>query len=48
VKLATAAWSLMGGRLDWAALPVIVELLGIVDVDILIIQLVALRDRPRE
>jgi hypothetical protein len=33
----------MGG-LDWAALPIVVEMLGITDVDILITQLVAMRE----
>lgn len=37
----------MGG-LDWQALPIIVEMLGIDDVDILIAQLIALRDHNRE
>lgn len=36
----------MGGQLDWAALPVVVELLGVTDVEILIHLLVALRDQP--
>lgn len=38
-----AAWNLMGG-LDWAALPVVVELLGVSDVEQLIVQLVAIRE----
>lgn len=33
----------MGG-IDWAALPVICEMLGIEDVETLIVQLVAIRD----
>ena len=36
----------MGG-LDWSALPVVVELIGVDDVDLLIHQLVALRDHGR-
>lgn len=36
----------MGGQLDWSALPVVAELLGVADVEILIHQLVAIRDRP--
>lgn len=35
----------MGGQLDWAALPVVSELLGVADVETLIHQLVAIRDR---
>lgn len=37
----------MGGQIDWAALPVIVELYGIADVEIFITQLVAIRDHLR-
>lgn len=33
----------MGG-LDWAALPVVVEMLGVTDVELLILQLIAIRD----
>jgi hypothetical protein len=37
----------MGG-LDWAALPVIAEMLGYSDIETLIVQLVAIRDRERD
>lgn len=37
----------MGG-IDWSALPVVAELYGITDIDILIHQLVAIRDAQRE
>lgn len=37
----------MGG-IDWAALPVVAELFGISDIDLLIHQLVAIRDWQRE
>jgi len=40
------AWNLMGG-MDWAALPMVVELLGIEEVDILIMELTAIRDAQR-
>ena len=40
---AIRAWNLMGG-LDWAALPTVADLLGIRDPDILIHQLVVIRD----
>ena len=43
VDLAIAAWNLMGG-LDWNALPIVVEMLGIADVDQLIRHLAALRE----
>ena len=36
----------MGG-MDWSALPVVAELLGIEDVDILIMELTAIRDAQR-
>lgn len=36
----------MGG-MDWAALPMVVELLGIEEVDILIMELTAIRDAQR-
>lgn len=34
--------------LDWAALPVVAEMLGIDDVEVLITQLVAIRDNKRQ
>ncbi len=37
----------MGG-LDWAALPVVADLLGYEDIEILIAQLVAIRDHKKE
>lgn len=44
---AIKAWNLMGG-LDWAALPVVCELLGIADPEPLIYQLQALRNQQRQ
>lgn len=41
--MAVAAWNVMGG-LDWNALPVVVEMLGIGDVEMLIAQLCVMRD----
>jgi len=35
----------MGGAIDWAALPVIAEMLGFDDVELLIHLLVKIRDR---
>jgi len=40
--MALEAWNLMGG-LDWAALPVVAEMLGVSDVERLIRQLVTIR-----
>ncbi len=37
----------MGG-IDWAALPVVAEMLGIEDIETLVSQLVAIRDAQRE
>lgn len=42
------AWDLMGGRIDWAALPVVCELYGIRDPDTFIAQLVAIREHVRK
>lgn len=41
--LAVQAWNLMGG-LDWNALPVVAEMLGIDDVDALIRDLITIRN----
>lgn len=45
--LARRAWNLMGG-LDWAALPVVVELLGVADPERLVYQLAAIRDHHQQ
>ena len=45
--LSIRAWNIMGG-IDWAALPVIAEMLGIDDIETLVLQLVAIRDAQRE
>lgn len=37
----------MGG-LDWAALPIVAEMLGIDDVEKLVVQLVTIRDKDRD
>lgn len=44
--MAVRAWNLMGG-IDWAGLPVVVEMLGIVDVGLLVEQLVLIREHQR-
>jgi len=46
VELVVAAWNLMGG-LDWAALPIVVEVLGVNDIERLIRQLVILREHQK-
>lgn len=40
------AWQLMDG-LVWTALPIIIEMLGIDDIEVFIVQLAALRDWKR-
>ena len=45
--LSIRAWNIMGG-IDWAAIPVIAEMLGIDDIETLVLQLVAIRDAQRE
>ena len=35
----------MGGQIDWAALPIVAELIGFTDLETLLDQLCALRDR---
>ena len=44
--LAVAAWNLAGG-LEWSALETVCEVLGIADVELLIYQLVAMREHMR-
>ena len=44
--MAVAAWNTMGG-LDWSALPIVCEMLGVREPDVLITQLVAIRDAQR-
>ena len=47
MQAAVAAWNLMRG-IDWAALPVVVELFGVREPEILIAQLVAIRDQQHK
>ncbi len=47
VENAIAAWNIMGG-LDWNAIDVVAEMLGILDIETLITQLVAIRDSTRD
>lgn len=37
----------MGGALDWAALPLVAEVLGVVDVERLVVELATIRDFHR-
>lgn len=45
-QLAVRAWNMMAG-LDWNALPVVCELIGVDDVEALLWQLLLIRDRLR-
>ena len=47
MSVAIRAWNMLGG-LDWAGLPIVVDILGIRDVEMLIVQLNTIRDRQRE
>lgn len=44
---ALAIWNLMGGEIDWAALPLLAEMKGVQDIDLVIIGLTAIRDHFR-
>ncbi len=46
-QIALSAWNLMGG-LDWQALPIVAEMIGVTDIETLVVQLVAIRDWQRD
>lgn len=46
--LAVKAWNWMGGEINWAGLPLVADLLGIDDLELLIVQLAAIRDHQRK
>jgi len=43
-RIALRAWNLMGGEVNWVALPIVSEMLGVEDVDTWTEQLCAIRD----
>jgi len=47
VAVAVAAWNMMSG-LDWSALPIVCDLLGVSDPEHLVQQLILLRDHTSE
>lgn len=47
MRIAVRAWNLMGG-IDWSALPIVADMIGITDLETLITQLVTIRDWQRE
>lgn len=44
--LAVRAWNMMGG-LDWSALPIVAERLGVADIEFWLDELLAIRDFQR-
>ena len=44
IKPAIEAWNMLGGTIDWQGLPVICELLGITDVEMLLYELMVIRN----
>ncbi len=46
--LASKAWNVMGGEINWSALPVVVEMLGIDDVETFIAELHAIGEWNRK
>lgn len=47
VALAIRAWNMLGG-MEWAGIPLVAELLGYEDLDILVAQLETIRDSQRK
>ncbi|MGZ5000621.1 MAG: hypothetical protein ACXV7F_09990 [Methylomonas sp.] len=45
--MALNAWNLMGGALDGSLLPIVAEILGVEDVELLVRQLALIRDFQR-
>lgn len=43
--MAIAAWNMMGGRLDWAALDILAEMVCVDDIEIWLVGLMTIRDR---
>jgi len=40
-------WNMMDGQIDWAALPLLVEVYGVDDIEILLAELMAIRKHAR-
>lgn len=47
MRIAVAAWNIMGG-VDWSAFDTVCEMFGVRDPEMLIHQLVAIRDAQRQ
>lgn len=48
MALAVRAWNLLGATIDWAGVPLVAEMLGIDDLEILVTQLQTIRDFQSE
>ncbi len=48
IERAVRAWNLMGGQLDWVALPMLAELMGEEDLEAFIVRLARIRDWKRD
>jgi hypothetical protein len=48
VRIAIAGWNMMGGELNWTALPIVAGLLGVKDPEAFIAGLTGIRDGYRE
>lgn len=48
VGLSIKAWNLLGGQIDWAGLPVVVEILGVKDPELLVLDLITIREHLTE
>jgi hypothetical protein len=47
-RLAIQVWNLMNGELNWTALPIVCEMVGVTDIEPLIARLCAIRDYQRK
>lgn len=43
-QLAIIAWNMLGAKIDWTGLEIVSEILGITDIELLISQLIVIRD----
>jgi hypothetical protein len=44
VVFAIRAWNMMGGQLDWLALETVAEIIGLDDIECLLVQLESIRE----
>jgi hypothetical protein len=48
VNLAIKAWNMMGGKLDWTALEIVAELIGITDIEQLLAQFEKIKNHGKK